>query len=500
MKATHESKPVYRSVHQTEGAEAFFKPRSNIKVTGGAMRANESEPPELGTKINHSNQIIQRQPHTATPPVPASTPTSSSTTAPAASPLASTAQFIAPAITRISPLDRLVSGLPLGFTEHTINGQIMDTTSKILDALSPAMSTGGGSSPGLDFSAGANGLITCSVRPSFQITGSANVIVPTAPGSNGWQAVIPMGTLRFNGGMMPANCSGKATINAIYRGQPTDAVFLKMIEDGEMDHVRELETLHKRHIVPYRQFLSSVTSTGSTNESCESSLYGQIENRLIQATYDYTLGNLAESKKYDDPSSTHHVGVSPVPSDDCSLVTMNAQQNNPQLPNRGPGNVQTISPSITSIVDTSKLTTDGSNVMEDGRLIRSFSSVGNANLALSVLQQYKITEIRTIGPFSLILSAGVPPAAAHPNVAINDEAINPSYYQVSLGSNIGAAVPNSNWVISEMSGSSFILIADFGTNRDQAYSSVDIMRQHGFTRQCWIGSQRDKPELMYFRV
>ena len=65
--------------------------------------------------------------------------------------------------------------------------------------------------------------------------------------------------------------------------------------------------------------------------------------------------------------------------------------------------------------------------------------------------------------------------------------------------------PNAGeWAITDVSavatGVNVNVIASFGAKRDEAYSAWSILQSSVFTRKCWIGGMRQKPEMMYFRV
>ena len=400
----------------------------------------------------------------------------------------SSVRFSPPSIVKENPLTRRKNNQSEGFTELTINGKLItgntfgNLIGNITNGIRPS-SVEHTQLPGNNW--------TCQFAQNFIINTSAKITIPTAPGQNGWQEnmnpaaiLLPADMQRFS------SCAGKATVPVTLHGSPSDQAFAQVVHTSELEHVKELERLHKRHFVPYYNFVMNLTGRGSTQADCEADLYKQINKQDEQAATAFQLGDMAETKKYDDPASTHHASIIPTVGANCSSITLAANMNNQQA-NLAPGNVSVVTP-VGTVVNPANLTVTG-NVLKDGNtIIRQFSKVQFAQQALAVLQHYQITSINRIGPFTYLLSGTNPPSGQLQG--LNELAIDPNLFQVTLG------MPNvTNWVISQVKGDAFFSILDFGALRDETYSAVDIMRGLKFTNQCWIGSANN-PEFSYFRV
>ena len=201
--------------------------------------------------------------------------------------------------------------------------------------------------------------------------------------------------------------------------------------------------------------------------------------RAKQAVLGFILGDIAETKRFDDPSSTHHSTFSIFVDPNCNSVTLTSKQTHPQQRGRWPGNVRKIPPTVRR-VDPLGLTVNGSDLLSNGNIIHSFTSSANATSAMHMMDIHKITEIRSIGSFHIALSNGAPPILSI--AGIRELEFDPTLIQVSLG------LHNRNdWVISQVKGNRFLEIENFGAIRNQAYSAVELLRQFGFTHKMSIG-------------
>lgn len=398
--------------------------------------------------------------------------------------------FSPPTFLTANPLERLKQGQSSGKTMFTINGRDMDgpnpmaSLQNILQAIQPGQVT---SSPGL-----VQGQTKCEFGPGFKINAGTKVIVTTPPGNRGWQAQLPANKL---GNPPPAACSGKTNIPTTLRGNPSDQEYSQLVRDSEMEHVRALETLHNRHLVPYYHFITGLSATGGTPADCAANLRSRINQRDEQAAWGFFLGDAAETRRFDAPGSTHRgtLSVTEV-KPNCSSVKMEHRHQNPQQSGRDPGNVRKIAPTVRRI-DFNKLTVSGVKLLENGATLLTFSTQANANTALALMVAYGITEIRHIGPFQYLLANGAAPSGAM--AGLSEIAIDPSLYQVTIKPD-PTNTDNLHWSVSQVVQNRIIEIVNFQDNRDEAFSAVDIMRQFGFTYKVWIGPEA-LPELLYFR-
>lgn len=395
-------------------------------------------------------------------------------------------KFQPPKVTRQNPLDRVQNGritshtfLMINGTKFLPGGTIGTLSEQYRNAITP---------PSIVFTpSGAD--VNCRFGDEFQIQSSAEIVVHSAPGRNGWQK-----TMNPNDVLQPADqprCAGQASVPVTLRGNPSDADYAKIIEDGEREHARALESLHDKHFVPYYHFVRSLRASGANETECGASLRKQVGKRDTQAALGFIFGDLAETRRFDDPTlGTHHSRITPTIDPDCKAITLTAGQIRTQRPGLDPGNVRTIAPTTTR-VDPTKLVVDGRNLNEETRTIRSFNSAENARLALQLFQHHGITEMLRLGTFEFLLAGGHAPRGSI--AGPNERKIDPDFYQVTFG------VPNpTDWSIIEVVGDTPLLIHDFDANRDQAYSAVALMRQHGFNREVWLGPAHS-PELKFFR-
>jgi hypothetical protein len=394
--------------------------------------------------------------------------------------------FQAPKVVRSNPLDRLKNGRIEAHTFLTINGikfadglSIGDLAERYKKAIAP---------PNVTSTAEASG-VSCRFGDDFKVQSSAEILINTAPGPQGWQKTMnPVNVLQP---VDQPTCAGQSAVPVTLRGQPTDQKYDEIIEKGEREHVAALEGLHNKHFVPYYHYVRNLQATGPNDGDCATNLRQQIGTRADQAALGFIFGDLAETQRFDDPNvGTHHASIVPTINPGCKSITLTAGQVRKQQPGLGPGNVRTIAPTSTA-VDPAKLAVSGNALVQNGTTLRTFTSPANATQALQLFQHYGITEIVRLGTFEFLLVGGKAPSG--PLAGPTERNIDPGYYQVTFG-----ITGPDNWTIVEAVGDQVNLIHDFGPNRDRAYSAVALMHQHGFNREVWIGPD-DNKELHYFR-
>jgi len=397
--------------------------------------------------------------------------------------------FVRPKFVRVNPLERLRQGRSTGSTTLVVNGQPINggnlgaNQTLLLAQLQPTHVV---QSPGL-----VTGQVSCRFGPQFGIETSAEVTEATPPSASGWHARLPAAALRDPVQQRPPqDCVGKSNIPVTLRGRP-DAAYQRLVHDSEMEHVHEIEVLHNRHFVPYYNFIKTLSATAGNAAACETSLRQRISPRDEQTANAFLLADLAETRKYDDPSSTHHSGLIPTITGSCTSVTLTPVQTNPQQAGAGPGNVRPVAPQVQAVT-VGNLSVSGSSLMDGTTLIRAFASPADAATAMGMMATYGITEIQRIGSFEILLSNGQPPSGALAGIRGLD--IDPDAFQVTAG------FPNiADWIISQTLGANLLTIVDFGAQRDQAYAAVGLMRRHRVTRKSWIGPEAS-PQMMFFTV
>ncbi len=306
---------------------------------------------------------------------------------------------------------------------------------------------------------GADGQHRCRFDPVFKLEVGTKMIVASPPGRHGWKAKLPPAAINN-----PPQCASKSEVTTTLRGDPDDASYRKLIRDSELEHVESIKRLYASHLVPYYQFVMGLRSTAASVANCPNRLNQQLGKRAEQAAFGFALGDAAETKRFDDPSSTHHGKLTPVIDPNCKSVTLTSKQSHPQQQGREPGNVKMIAPVVTK-VDPLHLSVAGTDLLSNGRLVHSFSTQDNATTAMGMLSVHNITEIKRIGSFQIALSNGVAPILSI--AGISELEFDPTLIQVSIG------LPNPNdWVISQVKGDQFFEIEKFTSPPAQAYSAT----------------------------
>jgi hypothetical protein len=400
---------------------------------------------------------------------------------------AGTVSFDPPKVIRKNPLAKINSGETPGKTKLTINGNEVDDSSfanQLTDIKQKITPTAIVQQPN------AGGTKGCSFDSSFNLKTSAKIFVITPPGAKGWSGRIDMTKINP---APPTPCAGKGLVPATMTAKPTDQSYATLVEDSEMEHVKELETLHNRHFEPYYHFIKRLNASGADEQDCSKNLTDKIDKRDDQAALGFGLADVAETRKFDAPGSTHHgttlitkIGAG------CSSAELEATQDNPQVVGNQPGNVP-ISASVQTVIDNTKLKVSGNDLTDTAGFTKTFSSAANAIMAMRILRAYRITSINTIGKFQFILNGVSPPAGKGP--ASNEVAIDPSLYQVTISH------PNPDeWMISQVNQDRVLPIIKFGAARDDAYSAIEQMRKYNFVSFGFVGSDPDNPEFLYFKT
>ncbi len=375
------------------------------------------------------------------------------------------------------PLARVLQNQPPGLTTPKINNQVVSNHNQVLAQITPTQVVTVGQT---------GGRVRCKFDRNFRIDTSADVIVASAPGAGGW--IANASPVAFGG----AACAGRGAVPITMSAQPTNADFVARVRASEQEHVDELRILHDRHFVPYDRFIQGLTADGLSLNTCAQSLAAQLNNRHIQASVGFALGNQAQVNRLDSPAGTHADNAVVTPGPNCASLAITVSQRTARIPGSQPGNVVPLLPATTAF-NRGQLTVVGSDLMHAAAVLKGFTTAANANRGLQVINHYGMDSRNTIGPMEYFLSGGNAPSG--PFAGANELAINPENYQVIFG------LPGANdWAIADVVGNNVNILINFGANRDQAFSAVAIMRQFGFTHLCWVGGTRQNPEMMYFRT
>lgn len=360
-----------------------------------------------------------------------------------------------------------------GLTTFTLNGQATGggTLGAVISAIQNQLTpTSVVHAPGL-----VTGQVQCRFDPAQRIESGTHVDELTPPPQGGWKGRLAPAAVGAAGA-----CGAKASVPVTLTDASGDPAQLeKLVHDSEMEHVAELRALHDRHLVSYARFMLGLTATAGNAADCEARLRPRLAQRDEQAATAFALGDLAATRRYDDPASTHHSVLTPTVSPGCGGVTLTARQTNPPLPGAGPGNVMPVVPQSTA-VDPAALAVNGSTLSSGGTVVRVFASAADAATAMAALATLGVTEIQRIGPVEILLAGAQ--AATGSLTGLTTLTLHPDQVQVTPG------VPNmADWVISEVVGDRFVEIANFGVSRDQAYGAAALMVQHAIRLQSRIG-------------
>ena len=392
------------------------------------------------------------------------------------------ATFTKPVPKAEDPLVRMMKGLTPGLTTVDINGTKSPSGNQLLTALSPTNVKQTGSS---------GGNVSCQFD-NFDIATTADQIVAAAAPAGGWSATIgPASAISSE-----AKCAKVAQLSITMNAQPSNANFMKLVQKSEDEHVADLKWLHDRYLVPYDAFVNGLRGSGKDLPACGQNLVTKLGFSYTETGEEFSHGWATSIEKLDGPLGTHTDTAKISTNKNCSAATLTVNQPGALKAGAGPGNVAVVNPTVTNF-SPAKLTVVGNDIKEGKKLVKSFSNAADAKAALAVLQHYGMTSRNVIGSLEYFLVNGAAPSGALKGA--NESAIDPKSHQVTFD------FPNAGeWAITDVSavatGVNVNVIASFGAKRDEAYSAWSILQSSVFTRKCWIGGMRQKPEMMYFRV
>jgi hypothetical protein len=394
------------------------------------------------------------------------------------------ARFITPTRQSQDPLARLLAGDPPGLTTPTINGAHMTSDQDLLAGIVPnqVTTTGGGQ--------GGAANVTCQALRNFEFSISAEMIVASDPGPQGWTAAIPSPAVL--GTNSPAQCTGHANIPVKMNAQPNNADFVTRVRTSEQEHADEIHELHRRHLIPYGQFLMGLQGTGANLGDCGQNFITQLRPRARQAALGFVFGYAAATAKLDDPSGTHIDNAVIHADASCGAIDITLS-GHPRVPGSEPGNVVPVAPTVTTFKP-ANLRVNGTGLQDGGTIVKTFSTPQLAQQALQTIQHYGMTSRNVIDSMEYFLVGSAAPSGSL--AGANEFPIDPDLYQV----NRNLPSMQNDWVIAQVVGANIQTIVNFHANRNAAYSAYNVMRQHRFTNLCWIGGTRQSPEMLYFRT
>jgi hypothetical protein len=392
------------------------------------------------------------------------------------------ATFTQPTPKPDNPLVRMLKGDTPGLTSPIINGTKTPTAAQLQAAFTPSQ---------VKQTANVGGVVTCQVD-NFDLDVGAEQIVADAAPKGGWTA-----TVKPAAGISSApKCAKVPSITVTMNAKPTNADFVKLVQQSEDEHVTDLRALFNRYLVPYEAFVSSLRGVGADLNACGQNIVQQLGFRFMEAAFEFTHGWATSVEKFDGALGTHTGAGKLTTNAACSAASLDVDAPAPMAKGAAPGNVAPVNPTVITFNPTT-LKASGKELKDGKTLVKKFSSAANAAAALAVIQHYGMTSRNEIGPFEYWLVGKAAPSGALKGA--NEVAINAADHQVTYD------FPNAGeWAITQIEsiakGLNVNLIASFGKNRDQAYAAWQVLSAFGFTQKVWLGGTRATPEMTYYRT
>jgi hypothetical protein len=215
-------------------------------------------------------------------------------------------QFASPTYIRENPIDRILSNKPVGYTTPTVNGnpfpEDFNTAGELVFQALQAKET--------TYNAKTK---ECTFK-DFDVTVSANVIIPTEPEGGRW-------TMNFPGSgitEIPA-CRDKKSVPVVMTGKPSSEAAGKWIEKNEDEHVDDLKKLYQKHLEPHFDWLLKLKANGEDGKKCQEALMKALGNKDAIAIRDF-LKDLAEAVKKRDEGGKHTLSNKIKDKNNCSGV------------------------------------------------------------------------------------------------------------------------------------------------------------------------------------
>lgn len=209
--------------------------------------------------------------------------------------------------TRINPIERILGKLPVALTTPTVNGvsfpsNFMQAGEILFQALQPK--TAGYDAKTKECSFG-----------DFDVTVSASIINPTAPGEQGWSMNLP-GT-----GTGVASCANKKSVPVTMIGKPDHEAVKKWIEANEQEHVDDLKKLYEKYIKPHFDWLMALRVKSEDGTKCGEVLIKALGNKDAVAIQDF-LKDLVDAVKKRDDGGKHTLDNKINVKKDCSSIAI----------------------------------------------------------------------------------------------------------------------------------------------------------------------------------
>ncbi len=220
--------------------------------------------------------------------------------------------FDSPTYLRINPIERILGNLPVGYTTPTVNGNPLPNDfakagELVFQALQPQ---------GARYDPKTK---ECALN-DFDVTVSANVIIPTAPAESGW-SMRPAGSAIAG----TSACRDKKSVPVTMTGKPSSEAAAKWIEKNEAEHVDDLKRLVGKYLTPHFDSLLALKVKKEEAGKCMDALIEAIGNKDAVAVRDF-LKDLIEAVTKRDEGGKHSLANKINVKENCSRIEIESKK------------------------------------------------------------------------------------------------------------------------------------------------------------------------------
>ncbi len=221
-------------------------------------------------------------------------------------------KFDNPAYNRINPIERILGNLPVGYTTPTVNGSpfpndFMQAGELVFKALQPQGASHDAKTKDCSFG-------------DFDVTVSANVIVPTEPGEGGWSMSLP-----GSGITGTSACRRNKSVPVVMTGKPSSEAAGKWIEKNEAEHVDDLKKLYGKYLKPHFDWLSKLKVKSEEGGKCADVLFKAIGDKDAVAIRDF-LKDLIEAVTKRDEGGKHSLSNQINVKENCASIEIESKK------------------------------------------------------------------------------------------------------------------------------------------------------------------------------
>jgi hypothetical protein len=215
-------------------------------------------------------------------------------------------KFDSPTYSRMNPIERILGNQPVGYTTPTVNGNafpndFMQAGELVFQALQPK---------GAGYDSKTK---ECSFN-DFDVTVSANVIIPTEPEEGGWSMTLPGSAITGT-----SACRHKKSVPVTMIGKPSHEAAGKWIEKNEEEHVDDLKRLYGKYLKAHFDWLLALKVKRGEREKCADVLMKALGDKDAVAVRDF-LKELIEAVTKRDEGGKHSLSNKINIKENCSSI------------------------------------------------------------------------------------------------------------------------------------------------------------------------------------